>query len=167
MSEIIKQYNSLVNWLEELKRVPEDYWLEPIHEGKWSIGEIIAHLKAWDVFVWDERFSRFLKKSDLPPKKGNVEEINRNAAHEARSGISKNALIDEVIECRLVLTRKLQEVPSAIWEEKIQMGNSFVTLCEYIKGMVEHDEHHKKQIEKSLLNKGIKLSKQEMLTSRK
>ncbi|MET3730218.1 hypothetical protein ABID52_003837 [Fictibacillus halophilus] len=112
--------------------------------------------------MWDERFSYFLKKSDLPPKKGDVEEINRNAAHEARLGISKNALIDEVIECRLVLERKLQEVPSAIWEEKIQMGNTWITLCEYIKGMVEHDNHHKQQIEKFLLNKGIEMYKQEV-----
>ncbi|WP_171005665.1 DinB family protein [Bacillus sp. E(2018)] len=162
MSEVMMSYSSLVNWLQELKRIPEEYWLEPIQEDKWSTGEIIAHLKAWDVFVWDERFSYFLKKSDLPLKKGDVEEINRNAAHEARLGISKNALIDEVIECRLVLAGKLQEVPSVIWEEKIQMGNSWITLCEYIKGMVEHDNHHKKQIEKFLLNKGVELSKQEV-----
>lgn len=162
MSEVIKQYSSLVNSLDELRRMPEEYWLEPIHEGKWSTGEIIAHLKAWDVFVWDERLSYFLKKLNTPPKKGDVEEINRNAAHEAKSGISKNALIDEVIECRLVLARKLQEVPTAIWEEKIQMSHSWVTLCEYIKGLVEHDNHHKQQIEKFLLNKGIELSKQEV-----
>lgn len=81
MSEVIMQYNSLVNWLQELKRMPEEYWLEPIQEDKWSTGEIIAHIKAWDVFVWDERFSYFLKSSNTPPKKGDVEEINRNAAY--------------------------------------------------------------------------------------
>jgi DinB superfamily len=162
MSEVIMQYNSLVNWLQELKRMPEEYWLEPIQEDKWSTGEIIAHIKAWDVFVWDERFSYFLKSSNTPPKIGDVGEINKNAAHEAKSGISKNALIDEVIECRLVLSRKLQELPNRMWEEEVQLGHSWITLCEYIKGMIEHDDHHKNQIEKFLLNKGIELFKQEV-----
>ncbi len=162
MSEVIMQYSSLVNWLQELKRMPEEYWLEPIREGKWSTGEIIAHIKAWDVFVWDERFSYFLKKSNIPPKIGDVEKINKNASYEAKSGITKNAMIDEVIECRLVLSRKLQELPNAIWGEKIQMGDSWITLCEYIKGMVGHDDHHKQQIEKFLLYKGIELFKQEV-----
>ncbi|MGA4722249.1 hypothetical protein [Fictibacillus nanhaiensis] len=75
---------------------------------------------------------------------------------------TKNDLIDEVIECRLVLSSKLQELPDAIWEEKIQMGHSWITLCEYIKGIVEHDVHHKNQIEKFLLNKGVVLYKQEV-----
>ncbi|WP_194270730.1 DinB family protein [Fictibacillus phosphorivorans] len=162
MSEVIMQYCSLVNWLQELKGMPEEHWLEPIQEDKWSTGEIIAHIKAWDIFVWDERFSYFIKRSNITPKKGDVEEINRNAAQEAKCGISKNALIDEVIECRRILSRKLQELPIAIWEEKIQIGDSWITLCEYIKGMVEHDNHHKLQIEKYLLNKGIELFKQEV-----
>ncbi|MBD7965964.1 hypothetical protein [Fictibacillus norfolkensis] len=114
------------------------------------------------MFVWDERFSYFLKSTNTPPKIGDVEEINKNAAHEAKSGISKNALIDEVIECRLVLSRKLQELPNRMWEEKFQLGHSWITLCEYIKGMIEHDDHHKNQIEKFLLNKGIELFKQEV-----
>ena len=162
MSEVLKAYRDFTNWLEQLKEMPESCWLEPIKIGKWSTGEIIAHIKAWDVFVWDERFIYFLKGSTILPKKGDAEEINRIAANEARSGISKNQLIDEVIECRLVLSKKLDEIPSLIWQEKIQMGNRMITLCEYIKGMIEHDQHHKQQIEEFLVNKGISFNKQEV-----
>ncbi|MBN3552817.1 hypothetical protein JYA63_00885 [Fictibacillus nanhaiensis] len=70
MSEVIHSYSCLVKWLEELKRIPEEYWLEPIQEDKWSTGEIIAHIKAWDMFVWDERFSYFIKRSNTTPKIG-------------------------------------------------------------------------------------------------
>ncbi|MFG6497607.1 DinB family protein [Fictibacillus sp. UD] len=160
MCEVLSEYRSFVNWLEQLKGLPEEFWLQPIKEEKWSTGEIIAHIKAWDIFVWDERFACFVGRSNLPPKKVDVEEINRSAANEARSGISKNQLIDEVIECRLVLSKKLEEMPNEIWEEKIQMENSTITLCEYIKGMVEHDQHHKIQIDNFLIFKGFELDGQ-------
>lgn len=42
------------------------------------------------------------------------------------------------------------------------MGIRMITLCEYIKGMIEHDQHHKQQIEEFLVNKGIILNKQEV-----
>lgn len=155
MNEVLMEYRGFANWMEKLKEVPEEIWLHPIKDDKWSIGEMVAHIKAWDIFVWDERLSYFIDGSSLLPKKVDVEEINRNAANDAKSGISKTALIDEVIECRLVLSKKLEETQREIWEKKIQMGNRKITLCEYIKGMVEHDQHHKIQIENFLISKGI------------
>jgi uncharacterized damage-inducible protein DinB len=162
MSEVLTKYKSFTNWLLQLKQMPEEYWLVPIKDGKWSVGEIVAHIKAWDVFVWDERVAYFVSGSEIPSKKINVEEINSNAANEAKSGISKNQLLDEVIECRQVVAKKLGEVPSFIWQEKIEMGSKMITLCEYISGLVEHDEHHKTQIEEFLVLKGVELLKQKV-----
>ncbi|MCM3719421.1 DinB family protein [Fictibacillus phosphorivorans] len=162
MSEVLTNYENFTNWLQQLKRVPQEYWLMPIKEGKWSVGEIVAHIKAWDVFVWDERVSYFMSGSEIPPKKVDVEEINSNAAYEARSGISKDQLLDEVIECRQVVSDKLGKVPNTVWQEKIEMGSKMITLCEYISGLVKHDEHHKKQIEEFLHLKGIDVLKQEV-----
>lgn len=162
MSEVLTQYKNFTNWLQQLKRIPEEYWLMPIKDGKWSVGEIVAHLKAWDVFVWDERVAYFVSGSEIPVKKVDVEEINSNAANEAKSGISKNQLLDEVIECRQVVAKKLGEVPSAVWQERIEMGSKMITLCEYISGLVEHDEHHRTQIEEFLAEKGIGILKQEV-----
>lgn len=162
MSEVLTPYKNFTNWLQQLKQIPEEYWLEPIKDGKWSVGEIIAHMKAWDVFVWDERVACFVSGSQIPAKKVDVQEINSNAANEARSGISKNQLLDEVIECRLVVAKRLGEVPSSVWQEKIEMGSKMITLCEYISGLVEHDEHHRAQIEEFLATKGIDVLKQEV-----
>lgn len=162
MSEVVTQYKNFVNWLQQLKQMPEECWLAPIKDGKWSTGEIIAHIKAWDIFVWDERVAYFVSGSEIPVRKVDVEEINSPAANEARSGISKNQLLDEVIECRIVVANRLGEVPSAVWQEKIQMGSKMITLCEYISGLVEHDEHHRNQIEDFLATKGIDVLKQEV-----
>lgn len=162
MSEVLNQYKDFTNWLNQLKEMPEEYWLEPVKAGKWSTGEIVAHIKAWDTFVWDERVAYFVSGSEIPNKKIDVEEINRNAANEAKSGISKNELIDEVVECRLVVAKKLEEVPNSIWQEKIEMGQKMITLCEYISGLVEHDQHHKNQVQEFLMNKGIDVKKQEV-----
>jgi uncharacterized damage-inducible protein DinB len=162
MSEVLTQYKNFTNWLQQLKQIPEEYWLEPIKDGKWSVGEIIAHIKAWDMFVWDERVACFVSGSQIPAKKVAVQEINSSAANEARSGISKSQLLDEVIECRLVVAKRLGEVPSFVWQEKIEMGSKMITLCEYISGLVEHDEHHRAQIEGFLAIKGIDVLKQEV-----
>jgi hypothetical protein len=40
MSEVLTQYKNFTNWLQQLKQIPEEYWLEPIKDGKWSVGEI-------------------------------------------------------------------------------------------------------------------------------
>jgi uncharacterized damage-inducible protein DinB len=162
MSEVLTQYKSFTNWLQQLKQMPDEYWLVPIKDGKWSVGEIVAHIRAWDVFVWDERVAYFVSGSEIPVKKVDVEEINSNAANEAKSGISKNQLLDEVIECRQVVAKKLEEVPSSVWQERKEMGSKMITLCEYISGLVEHDEHHKTQIEEFLVLKGIELLKQKV-----
>lgn len=162
MSEVLKQYKSFTNWLQQLKQMPDEYWLVPIKDGKWSVGEIVAHIKAWDVFVWDERVAYFVSGSEIPAKKVDVEEINSNAANEAKSGISKNQLLDEVIECRQVVAKKLGEVPSSVWQERIEMGSKMITLCEYISGLVEHDEHHRNQIEEFLAANRINVLKQKV-----
>jgi uncharacterized damage-inducible protein DinB len=167
MSEVLKQYKDFANWLQHLKQMPEKYWLIPIKDGKWSTGEIVAHFKAWDVFVLDKRVAYFVSGSEIPSKKVDVEEINRNAANEAKSGISKNQLIEEVMEFRHVVSEKLSDVPSSFWQEKIEMGGKMITLCEYISGLVEHDQHHKAQIEEFLTSRGIDILKQELLSDRK
>ncbi|MFD1359653.1 hypothetical protein ACFQ4X_17285 [Fictibacillus halophilus] len=69
MSEVLTKYKSFTNWLLQLKLMPEEYWLVPIKDGKWSVGEIVAHIKAWDVFVWDERVAYFVSGSEIPSKK--------------------------------------------------------------------------------------------------
>jgi uncharacterized damage-inducible protein DinB len=162
MSEVLTKYKDFTNWLQHLKQISEEYWLVPIKDGKWSVGEIVAHIKAWDVFVWDERVAYFVSGSEIPAKRVDVEEINSHAANEAKSGISKNQLLDEVIECRQVVAKKLEEVPSSVWQGKIEMGSKMITLCEYISGLVEHDEHHKTQIEEFLSTKGIEILRQEV-----
>lgn len=162
MSEILTQYKGFTNWLQQLKQMPDEYWLVPIKDGKWSVGEIVAHIKAWDVFVWDERVAYFVSGSEIPAKKVDVEEINSNAANEAKSGISKNQLLDEVIECRQVVAKKLGEVPSSVWQKRIEMSSKMITLCEYISGLVEHDEHHRTQIEEFLTAHRIDVLKQKV-----
>ncbi|MFD1359654.1 hypothetical protein ACFQ4X_17290 [Fictibacillus halophilus] len=42
------------------------------------------------------------------------------------------------------------------------MGSKMITLCEYIGGLVEHDGHHRIQIEEFLTAKGIDVLKQEV-----
>jgi uncharacterized damage-inducible protein DinB len=162
MNEVIIRYRKLTDWLESLKEMPDEYWLKPIKEGKWSVGEIVSHLKAWDVFVWEERVSYFVSGERIPSKPFDPEEINRKAAEVAKSGISKNELIDKVIVCRLHVAKMLEEVRDDIWEKKIELGKSFVTLSEYISGLVEHDVHHQKQIQEFLSNKGIMIQGQEV-----
>jgi hypothetical protein len=160
MKAALTTYIDFTKWLEDLKEMPEELWLSPIAPGKWSTGEIIAHLKAWDIFVLEERAAYFVSGSEIPHTAVDVEEINKRAALEARFRISKDELLDEAIKCRQKVVKRISEVPESVWKGKIKIKESTITLSGYISGLVEHDQHHQTQIEEFLASKGYKRKNQ-------
>src|SRR5690606_30653208 len=48
---VLIHFRKMNDFVQSLKGIPERWWLMPIAEGKWSPGEIIAHLIEWDRFL--------------------------------------------------------------------------------------------------------------------
>lgn len=146
---VIEQFGLIAVYLGELKIVENDeLFFKPIGEGKWSSAAIVAHLYFWDQYIQNDRLPLMLKLDSLPRAEVDVQEINNEAETFAHSGISKNELIDKFISNRRNLIGVLGIVDL---QKEFSIGKHNFTIEKYFEGMVEHDEHHMKQI-KAIIN---------------
>lgn len=144
--DIINEKLALIDRLHSLKTLSDDLWFLPFREGSWGIADVISHFIAWDQFMIDNRISYLLKNEPFPQMVIDVEEINRAASSYARSGITKNQLIDEFVSVRNQLLSLINQLD----RERFAMplpGKENMTLGDYFVGMIEHDEKHMVQIQ--------------------
>ncbi|MFD0771764.1 DinB family protein [Bacillus sp. CGMCC 1.60114] len=140
---VIGELNELIPFLISLEAVNEKLFFSPICQGKWSTAAIISHFMYWDRYILEERLEGMVNGDLLPKSKVNLEDMNRLAEEYAHSGISKAQLIQEVCETR---QRLLDALVDRNLEIIFHIGSKEMTVNEYFKGMVEHDNHHIKQI---------------------
>ena len=144
---VVSQFGSIIPFLEEIKQVEDDrIFFSPISEGKWSTAAIVAHLYLWDQYIQNSRLPMMLAGDTLPSGQVDVQAINNDAQNFAHSGISKNDLIDRFITNRKNL---LEELGKANLHTTFSIGEKSFNLESYLLGMVEHDEHHMKQIKEA------------------
>ncbi|MEH7438794.1 DinB family protein [Neobacillus drentensis] len=144
---VVSQFGTIIPLLEELKQVEDDrIFFSPISEGKWSSAAIVAHLYLWDQYIQNSRLPMMLAGDTLPSGQVDVQAINIDAQNFAHSGISKNDLIDKFITNRKNLLDALEK---ANLQTSFTIGETTLTLENYLLGMVEHDEHHMKQIKEA------------------
>ena len=149
--KIIGEFEQYGSWLTELDTLDESGWRTPISEGKWSVGEVIAHIMKWDQHLMSiipaVRKGEGMEFPEFDP-------FNKEASDYARSGISKSELLHEAKETREQLVCELNNLPSDVLA-KPQTANG-ETHCPYtgspysllytIKEFTDHDSHHKQQI---------------------
>ena len=92
---ILEEKLSLIEWCQTFKCVTHDEWFESFRKGSWGIADVISHFIVWDEFLIKHRIPYFISGQSVPNVPINVEEINKGAIKYARSGISKEELIDE------------------------------------------------------------------------
>ena len=155
---VLNEYASLINWLESTAReMSEDVFFQPIKQRKWSPAEILSHIMKWDHFLLEERIPFLANEANLP-RLEHVEEVNQRAAEYARSGPSKEKLIAETVEARRRVVERLQLIDPIEWRSTFYIDKYPNCLTSYIKGLIEHDHHHKLQIEVFMNDQGIVLT---------
>ena len=142
------QYESSVEWVRNLEDLSEAQWRTSIAKGKWTIAEIIGHLPAWDQFIIDQRLPYLFNDRTLP-KGPEVNELNEQSSIESRRK-SKKEIILKFITVRRSLIITINNIEDSLWDKQIEIGEHKLSLFEYLKGMVEHDEHHFNQIQQVL-----------------
>lgn len=145
---VIGELNQLIPFLISLETVNEKLFFSPICEGKWSTAAIISHFMYWDRYILDERLEGMVNGEMLTKSKVNVEDMNRLAEKYAHSGISIVQLIQEVCKTRQRLVDSLENKDL---ETIFYIDSNGMTVNEYFKGMVEHDNYHTKQIKEFLI----------------
>ncbi len=153
---VLAQYASLPDWLiQTVKTLSDDTFFTPIKPNKWSVAEIVAHLRVWDTYLLEERLPYIQKEARLKKSSVSVESVNLKASKYAKSGKSMDDLIEECILERRNVVAKLNEFTLEEWEHTFYIDNYPLCLTSYIKGLVEHDHHHKLQIEVFMNEQGI------------
>lgn len=149
--ETIHRYQEFIEWTDTLRELDDATWLTPIAEGKATVAEIISHLQNWD---------HYLIHTVIPAIKNgqgmvfpDFDSFNRIAYEYARSGISKNDLLDEFKQTRLQLTEIMLAEPDVTTKHVTANGidncphtGTPYSLLYIIYEFIEHDIHHKKQI---------------------
>lgn len=152
---VLNDYASLINWLESTAmEMSETIFFQPIKQGKWSPAEILSHIMMWDNYLLKERIP-FIKKEANLPKFHHVEEVNQRAAEYAKSGLSMEQLIAETIQVRRQVVDHLQQVEPNEWRTTFYINHYPNCLTGYIKGLIEHDDHHKLQVEVFMNEEGF------------
>lgn len=144
-NEIIRHHEKFIAWAENLKNVGEEQWLEPVEEGKWSIGEILAHLTAWDQFTLENRIPSIRDGAELPPFP-DFQLVNDEAAKHAKSGISRDELVDEFTSTRSSLVDAVRGYTPEELSVSFTIGTHQLTLLGYLEDFLHHDLHHQAQI---------------------
>ena len=122
--------------------------------GKWSVGECLAHLYLWDRFALTSRLGLIVQDARLP-QPPTAQAMNNFASNYARTSVNQTVLIEQFSSTRLGLVAALRDWPAEQWQVTFLIGKEIMTPRAYLEGFLEHNDHHRVQIErfwKSLLS---------------
>lgn len=153
----------MIPWVDRLAELEDSIWFKPIAEGKASTAEIISHLMKWD---------RYLITTAIPAVQSgegvvfpSFDPFNSAAYEYAKSGISKNQLLAEFLSTREELCGLLLGVGEEVLRKHTTANG--VEICPHTgtpysllyitQEFIDHDNHHKNQIEHAILHKQSRL----------
>ncbi|QTD40262.1 DinB family protein [Sporosarcina sp. Te-1] len=145
---IISGLQQYVQWVESLRALPEKDASMPYADGKWSPKEILMHMAEWDRFTLEERLP-YMKDSS---KVGEVlTDIPFNAFNAEAARKAKELTFDEIriyaVDMRSRLLSDLAQLEEEQWDAPIRIGEFTITTRQYFADFIEHDKHHKMQID--------------------
>ncbi|PQZ57778.1 hypothetical protein CQZ94_08030 [Bacillus sp. MYb209] len=143
---ILEKKLSLIEWCQTFKGVTNDVWFESFRKGSWGIADVISHFIVWDEFLMKYRIPYFISRQSVPNVPTDVEEMNKSAMRYARSGISKEELIDQFISTRKQLVDQINQIPAQNFKDDYQFGTKRVRLNNYFSSLIQHDLKHKEEI---------------------
>jgi len=151
-TNIISDFSNYSSWLNTLEDMDETLWFKPIAQGKWSVSEIIAHIKNWDNHLLSEVIPSV--RNDKGMEFPDFDTHNKKASDYAKSGISQSKLLEEAKDTRELLVKELNELPTEKLDKSLTANG--VTHCPHtgtpysliyvVKEFTDHDNHHKGQI---------------------
>ena len=84
--------------------------------------DVISHFIVWDVFLIKDRIPYFISGQSVPNVPIDVEEMNKGAIKYARSGISKEELLNQFSVTRKQLVDGIGRIPTQYFYNDYQFG---------------------------------------------
>ncbi|HHT7082235.1 MULTISPECIES: DinB family protein [Bacillus cereus group] len=143
---VLEEKLNIIEWCQTLQRVPDDIWFQALREGSWAIADVISHFIVWDVFLIKDRIPYFISGQSVPNVPIDVEEMNKGAIKYARSGISKEEILEQFNVTRKKLVDQIERIPTQYFYNDYQFGTKKVRLNHYFSSLIQHDLKHKEEI---------------------
>ncbi len=148
---ILEEKLNLIEWCQTLKGLSDDMWLRSFKEGSWGIADVISHFIVWDTFLINHRIPYFISEQSVPNFPIDVEEMNKGAIKYARSGISKEEILDQFSVTRKKLIDQIERIPVDNFYNDFQISTKKVRLNHYFSSLIQHDLKHKEEIMQFLI----------------
>ncbi|PGK42320.1 hypothetical protein CN907_09415 [Bacillus anthracis] len=152
---ILEEKLNLIEWCRTLKGVPDDIWFQSFKNGSWASADVISHFIVWDVFLIKHRIPYFISGQSVPNVPIDVEEMNKGAIKYARSGISKEELLNQFSVTRKQLVDEIERIPAYNFNNEFQIGTKKVMLNHYFSSLIQHDLKHKEEIIQFLIHNQV------------
>ncbi|KMP36380.1 DinB family protein [Bacillus albus] len=152
---ILEEKLNIIEWCQTLKEVHDDIWFQSFKNGSWGIADVISHFIIWDDFVIKYRIPYFLSAKSIPYIPTDVEEMNKSAIIYARSGISREELINQFSYTRKQLVDEIERIPVYNFNDDFQIGTKKVRLNHYFSSLIQHDLKHKEEINQFLIHNQV------------
>ncbi|PGZ52928.1 hypothetical protein A6E27_22055 [Bacillus cereus] len=152
---VLEEKLNIIEWCQTLQRVPDDIWFQALREGSWAIADVISHFIVWDAFLIKDRIPYFISGQSVPNVPIDVEEMNKGAIKYARSGISKEEILEQFNVTRKKLVDQIERIPTQYFYNDYQFGTKKVRLNHYFSSLIQHDLKHKEEIIQFLIHNQI------------
>ncbi|ENH97007.1 hypothetical protein J416_08017 [Gracilibacillus halophilus YIM-C55.5] len=140
---VIENCHHTLEWIENLHNISEEKWRKPIAKGKWTVAEVVGHFIYWDQYFIN-RIPEIIDESTLTQV--DIESVNQEASRESKTK-SKEEIFERFHQVREELIQLLQSLDDDLWDQEFHTNNGQYTLYGDLKRLINHDQHHIKQLE--------------------
>ncbi|MGO4274466.1 DinB family protein [Paenibacillus sp. TAF58] len=143
---LIKEFSTLILFVQSLRQLDDGTWVTPIEESKWTTRDVVAHLMFWDKYFFEEAIEKITTRQQVTSQHLNFDEFNKRAIEYAKIK-EKQEIIDMTIHYRNEILRHLGLIPEEefVKEHVDGDGNNF-SVYNYLMGFIPHDAQHINQL---------------------
>ncbi len=144
--QLIKEFSGLIPFLESLREIDDAVWTAPIGDGKWSIRDIVSHVRLWDEYFLREAVDRIASGEPLVLEHPDIDEFNRRAVAYGEA-TPRDKLIQEAVAYRRRILERLAQIPQEEYTTAFAGPDGKFVIQDYIRDFIDHDNWHREQIE--------------------
>ncbi|MBM7542075.1 DinB family protein [Amphibacillus cookii] len=153
--DLIDAFEQTEDWFESLKKHNDECFFQPIEKGKWTVADIITHIRFWDQYMLDVTIPQMTEGADVRTEE-DFQKINDQAiAYVQHSNKTSEQLIDEAITMRQKLVDHLRQKTEQDFFTHFTLNGEAIdqftgyphSLYNYTAGFLWHDHHHKDQVD--------------------
>ncbi|WP_171056229.1 GNAT family N-acetyltransferase [Paenibacillus sinopodophylli] len=140
--QLLQQFKEWTAFVTDLARYDKRLWNQSVGVGKWSVRQVVAHIKRWDDYFYEEAIARLGASLPLTVKHLDYDKFNEQA-----KVYGKAATVLELSEQAVQSRERIIQAIEALTDDQYEAtytdadGHPF-EVSQYMKDFIWHDWHH-------------------------